>query len=557
MERIKTRLIRVSRRVIHGIFLSGIFLLLTAVTSFALGLLKNPRILNPEFLGPFLSGLILAWTFQFWKDLLDLFLEKILPIKEPSHHQLLRSAVRGMYRIESMKHLLGIITHFLTMKIEVQNVVIFVRKPGEPGFWMGVQRGYEKKFVSYHIDERNPLIIHFKTKKKPLSASTLNRLVAKSKRVKVIAPDSISETMVSIPQILKDFDGEFCIPSFLGEELKNILILGKKKNGKRYSAADLDLITQLAQEAAPAIESARLFDETHQKKNELKLVNEQLAYSKSKLLKALKETEVAHKRLQDTQAQLIHEQKMATLGRLAASVGHEVNNPLTILSMNVSRVILKYRKDPNIKIGDIFEIFHKMEQNIGRIKAVVNTLTGLLKKSEKGKFEPLSLKLILEETLPLVQFQTYLENLSGTEVEFDIPAHLPLIRGDLERLQEVFLNLFINAYHAMMGKRNRRIKVTAHAHPEDQDLVMVYFADNGSGMTEEIQRKIFNYGYTTKPPGKGSGLGLYMCKYIIELHGGNISVKSTPGAGTTFIISLPVHVEGASRNRFIPDALSA
>ena len=98
---------------------------------------------------------------------------------------------------------------------------------------------------------------------------------------------------------------------------------------------------------------------------------------------------------------------MATLGRLAASVGHEVNNPLTILSMNVSRAILKYRKDPEIRWPRSW-MFLTRWKNIERIKAVVNTLTGLLKRSEKGKFEPLSLKLILEETLPWCNFRLIL-----------------------------------------------------------------------------------------------------------------------------------------------------
>jgi signal transduction histidine kinase len=262
-----------------------------------------------------------------------------------------------------------------------------------------------------------------------------------------------------------------------------------------------------------------------------------------KLMQALEETEKANKQLQDTQAQLIHEQKMATLGRLAASVGHEVNNPLTVLSMNVSRAILKYRKDPDLKVSGVLDLFQKMEQNIGRIKAVVNTLTGLLKKSEKGKFEPLSLKLLLEETLPLVQFQTYLENPSGTEVQFDIPADIPLIRGDLERLQEVFLNLFINAYHAMAGRSQRKVVVEARVSPHDSKMVEIDFSDNGAGMTDEVQRRAFTYGFTTKGPGRGSGMGLYICKYIIELHGGDIKLRSQPGIGTTFTLTLPVYEE--------------
>jgi len=341
-------------------------------------------------------------------------------------------------------------------------------------------------------------------------------------------------------------DAACCVPSFLGREMKSVLVLGEKKSGDYYSTEDLNVLYTLAQESAIAIENARLYDEAVKKSQELGRINEQLEYSKNLLMNALKETETANKQLQDTQAQLIHEQKMATLGRLAASVGHEVNNPLTILSMNVSRALLKHRKDSDLKVTDVLDLFKKMEQNIGRIKAVVNTLTGLLKRSEKGKFEALSLKLILEETLPLVQFQTYLDNLTGTDVEFDVPSNVPLIRGDLERLQEVFLNLFINAYHAMAGRRNRRIHVKAAVDPENTNRIAIRFADNGSGISEEVMKKIFNYGFTTKPPGKGSGMGLYMCKYIMELHGGDMKVESLLGQGTTFVLYLPIHEEAGS-----------
>ena len=142
-----------------------------------------------------------------------------------------------------------------------------------------------------------------------------------------------------------------------------------------------------------------------------------------------------------------------------------------------------------------------------------------------------------------LQFQTYLENLSGTEVEFDIPGNIPLIKGDLERLQEVFLNLFINSYQAMASKRDRKIVVKAYPSTGNNDLVTIDFSDNGQGMTDEIMKKIFNYGFTTKPVGKGSGIGLYMCRYIIELHGGEIKVRSQLESGTTFVITLPVYRE--------------
>jgi signal transduction histidine kinase len=430
---------------------------------------------------------------------------------------------------------------------------VLMREGTSDQYHLAYQRGFDKKFLTLTLYQNDPLIHYLETHKEAVDIERIKEQVEaasykRDKSEKAYDYEAIRERM-------NQLQASCCVPSFLGRELRNILMLGEKKSGEYYSNEDLNLLYTLAQESSIAIENARLYDEAVRKTIELERINEQLEHSKTLLIKALQEAEGANKQLQDTQAQLIHEQKMATLGRLAASVGHEVNNPLTILSMNVSRVILKYRKNQDMKVTEILDVFDKMEKNIERIKAVVNTLTGLLKKSEKGKFEALSLKLILEETLPLVQFQTYLDNLSGTEVDFNVPGNVPLIRGDLERLQEVFLNLFINAYHAMAGKRHRKIGVLAEIDQRDPSMVAIHFRDNGSGMAEDVMKKVFNYGYTTKAPGKGSGLGLYMCKYIIELHGGTITVDSKLGEGTTFTLTLPIYSETPALKSVLPKGL--
>ena len=473
------------------------------------------------------------------RNILVKLTDRYLFQRKYDYQKLLKDATRGMSKIESLNHLLGLVVHFITMRMRVKNAAVLTRKNAPQEFTLGYQRGYEKNFLDYRIDDTNPLIIYLAHEKEAVDLERIKEYMDAGHKKKIKGQPEHEYDFHAIKLTMEELQVACCVPSFLGHELRNVLLLGEKKSSDYYTNDDLNVLFTLAQESAIAIENAKLFDEAVNKSHQLEKINEQLEYSRGLLMKALRETEVANKQLQDTQAQLIHEQKMATLGRLAASVGHEVNNPLTILSMNVSRAILKYRKNPDLRVGEVLDLFQKIEQNIARIKAVVNTLTGLLKKSEKGKFEPLSLKLILEETLPLVQFQTYLDNLTGTEVEFDIPGNIPLVRGDLERLQEVFLNLFINAYHAMAGRRNRRIRVTAEVAVENSHNVDIHFTDNGSGMTEEVMKKIFNYGFTTKPPGRGSGMGLYMCKYILELHGGDIKVKSKVGDGTTFTITLP------------------
>ncbi len=493
-----------------------------------------------------LSIVLIVLGYDPIRSLLVNLTDHVLFQKKYDYQKILKDASRGMSQIQSLEKLMQLVVHFVTMKMRVKNAAVLTLKTETADYVLGYERGYKRTLLDYRVPEASYLIQYLLREKEAVDLERVKECLAQGSRKKGKDLSPHSYDFASIKLQMEELEASCCVPSFLSGNLRNVLILGEKKSGDYYTDEDLNVLFTLAQESAIAIENARLYDEAIKKTAELEKINHQLEYSKDLLMKALRETEVANKQLQDTQAQLIHEQKMATLGRLAASVGHEVNNPLTILSMNVSRAILKYRKEPELKIKDILDIFQKMEQNIGRIKAVVNTLTGLLKKSEKGTFEPLSLKLILEETLPLVQFQTYLDNLTGTEVEFDIPGSIPLIRGDLERLQEVFLNLFINAYHAMGGKRHRQIHVTADIDPENGQRVAVHFTDNGSGMSEDVIKKIFNYGFTTKPPGKGSGMGLYMCKYIVELHGGDMKVKSKVGEGTTFTLTLPIYEEAGT-----------
>lgn len=478
--------------------------------------------------------------------------------KKYDYQKVLKDASRGMSRIESLNYLLKLVIHFVTMRIRIKNAAAMMwnefKKTYEIVYWRGYgdvggkrRTDVGRSIHSATVSPDHALVRYLLDVNEVLDIDRLRGWMDSGAEAGKRDGKESSYDWKAIESFMKDLRASCIVPSFLGKELRSMLILGAKKSGDIYTDQDLTVLHTLAQESAIAIENARLYDEAVHKSKELERINRQLEQASSRLILALNAAEEANKRLLDTQAQLIHEQRMATLGRLAASVGHEVNNPLTILSMNVSRMILKYRKDPELKVRAVEEYFQKMESNIQRIKAVVNTLTGLLKKSERGRFEALSLKLVIEETLPLVQFQTYLDNLTGTEVEFDIPAQIPLIKGDLERLQEVFLNLFTNAYHALADSKERRIRVLAHVDPANPKFVTVDFSDSGCGMEEETASKIFNYGFTTKGEGRGSGIGLYMCRYIIEIHGGEVKVRSKRGEGTTFTMTLPIYEEEISR----------
>lgn len=506
--------------------------------------LRNFEISQSRFLAFSIVLLFLSLSFYLYeriRPVYELWLEQTLFPEGVNYKKLLDDATRRIAKIKSPRRLFSLVIHFVTMSLSVKNAAVLV-KDLKGVFRLAHQRGYQElENIGLSLDGRNPIISFLDREKSPLDLDQIEVLLKNSMRR--VNQSHLSYPFEVIHQELTRLRAVSIIPSFYGKELKSILLIGYKKDGKKLSEKEIDILFHLSEDTAIAIENARLYDEALGKGKKLEQINRELHDASRKLIHALNETEEANKRLQDTQAQLLHEQKMVTLGRLASSVGHEINNPLTILSMNVSRIILKYRKDPELKVEDVLDFFKKIEANIQRIQAVVNTLTGLLRRHEKGRMKPLSLKIVLEETLPLVRFQTYMDNLSGTEVEFDMPTHIPLIRGDLERLQEVFLNLFINSLHAMQGSQNRKISVRAETDAEDPKMVVISFTDNGVGMPEEVMKKIFNFRFTTKQEGKGSGIGLYMCKYIVEIHGGQIKVQSKPGQGTTFKIILPVYEE--------------
>ncbi len=542
-----------SRRLL--VFFGQILFALAVFVLFRLGwnVFLSGRYGFPEWTWIAAAVVVILAVDEALRSILQRWTEHRLFGKTFSYAKILREASREIILITSLRELSRRIIAVLVRKAGTENVAIYVRAAKKDQFELEGCHGYAgDERPDGVLEMKSPLILHLSKKQGPLSVSAVSSELKRAKS------ESERARLMDVLSTMKRLRAEVVAPSFLGGfptimggrrtfmSLRGILILGKKKSGEAFYEEDLDMLSALAQEHAIAFENARLYDEAVSKSKELGAINTELEAAQGRLMRALDETEVANKKLRDAQMQLIHEQKMATLGRLASSVGHEVNNPLTILSMNVSRAILKYRKNPDLKVNEILDIFQKMEQNIARIKAVVNTLTGLLKKSQHGKFEPLSLKLILEETLPLVQFQTYLENLTDTEVDFQIPAGTPLIKGDLERLQEVFLNLFINAYHAMTGKKDRRIVVTSQVDPSDANFVVIEFSDNGAGMSDDIMKKLFTYGYTTKPTGRGSGIGLYMCRYIVELHGGEIKVRSRTGEGTTFVLRLPAYYEPVS-----------
>jgi two-component system NtrC family sensor kinase len=135
---------------------------------------------------------------------------------------------------------------------------------------------------------------------------------------------------------------------------------------------------------------------------------------------------------------------------------------------------------------------------------------------------------------------------SGIEVHMRLDESNPQVRGDEQKLQQVLLNLLVNAESAMEGATLRHLSLTTQ---RKRDMVQIIVSDTGHGMPPNVSQRVFEPFFTTKPPGEGTGLGLSVSYGIIQAHRGTISVESTPDVGTTFTILLPFYTEGRGRGK--------
>jgi len=232
---------------------------------------------------------------------------------------------------------------------------------------------------------------------------------------------------------------------------------------------------------------------------------------------------------------LIQSAKMAALGEMAGGIAHEIRNPLAIIS-SAAQILLKKGTDPEIRR----ECAEKIRAATNRAAAIIESLLRFARPSER-LVERVDVNSAVEDTLALIGHQVSLQSI---EIDKRLARRLPRVRAGKNQLQQVFMNIMLNAYHAM--PRGGRFTIESRLAPTSpQPAIEVSFTDTGSGIPEEHLSRIFDPFFTTMPVGKGTGLGLSIAYSIVQQHGGTIRVESQVGRGSTFTVTLPVERPGA------------
>jgi signal transduction histidine kinase len=243
------------------------------------------------------------------------------------------------------------------------------------------------------------------------------------------------------------------------------------------------------------------------------------------------------RQLKETHEKLLHQDKIASLGKLSASVVHEINNPIAGI-LNLIMLIKRIMDEGSITQKEINQFSQYLDLMETETKRTSRIVSNLLAFSRQSKMEPkrLSLNQIIEETLIL---NLNLLKINGVKVEKRLDQNLPDLVGSADHLQQAFMNFVSNAAEAMETSKGGVLSIETR-YSLKNGAIVVSFKDTGEGIPPENLSKLFEPFFTKKKGGKGVGLGLSVAYGIIQEHGGSINVESEVGKGTTFEVELPL-----------------
>lgn len=296
------------------------------------------------------------------------------------------------------------------------------------------------------------------------------------------------------------------------------------------SNMNLDAPIQVARGSAEISDLAHSFDAMRVRlKAAVSEINEFTQKLEGKVEERTKELQLAHQKL-------VQSDRMASLGQLSASVAHEINNPVAgilNLSMLLQRIL---REDgvPPARLADFKRYLAQITSETSRVGRIVSDLLAFSRRPAPHRSET-DLNGVIQNTLSLISHKLKLNNV---EARLELDPALPHVQCDRSQIQQAVLNLVLNAAEAMQGKPSPLLTIASGRGRGAAAWFRV--SDNGEGMTPEVMKQIFDPFFTTKPDGKGVGLGLAVTYGIVHSHGGEIEVKSAPGQGTAFTVTLPL-----------------
>ena len=471
--------------VFAGLFAS-IFALLVLPTLVIQELIASQMGRGARVVGLTISAILIVLVSRRLENFLIRITDKYLFQKKYDYKELLKTFTTEVLTVLDIDRLVQLTTTKLTDIMKVQSCGVLLLDEMKNEYKLVASKGIED--ISVVLTRDNTLTTFLDRTKGYLSTKHQGQDSPLPKRI----IDDMNKLKL-----------ELAIPLIIHDEMIGVLTLGKKKSDEDYAQDDMDILLPLSRTLAIAISNARVLDE-----------------------------------LSKTQAEAAQREKMAVIGTLSAGINHEICNPLGIARGQCEAFLLNIRdglyknKTEKELLQKAQEIMNKVIHETDRATTITKRLSSFAKPSKGLYTEDVDIKDAVDEVLALVGYEMRLEKI---EVANEVPADFPHVMGDKKQIQEVFFNLIRNAAQAIHEKG--RIAVKVH---QNEDRIYVDIEDTGHGISEDKIGQIFNPFYTTKDPGKGTGLGLFIVRQVVERNNGRIAVRSQEGVGTTFTLDFPV-----------------
>ncbi len=440
------------------------------------------------------SALVIATLFNPIKNRVQLLIDRIFYKISYDYYMVIQQVGRELVSTITLKHVYEIIVEPIYSILKLKSAYLLSKENSH--FKVVYSRQF--KAVPSDHDIRHPGEIS--------SESQLVRLLNDRKEIQFkeeLRQETGQYKADNIERELGPYMGEVVVPIFIDSELTFLMIFGEKLSGDMFSDEDIQLLSTIANQGAIALKNALLYDAVEKK------------------------VEERTSELRASQVQLVQSEKLSAMGQLAAGLAHELNSPLS----GLVSLIKHFRGKAAIE-SEEYKDLTLMFNSCRHMAKIVKDFSSFSRKSE-GEFSDLDLQEVIESTLSLIGNEIKQKKIELTK---EYNGKLPGIRGNITELQQVVLNIIVNAVDAMEDRGRLIIRTEVEA---DERHVKMIFIDNGSGILKENIDRIFDPFFTTKAYGKGVGLGLSVSYGIIKNHSGEIKAESEFGKGAKITVSLP------------------
>jgi signal transduction histidine kinase len=473
---------------------------------------------SQSYLFSFLFFLFVALIFGPLKSRIQNIINQVFFRRAYDYQQIIKKLSQMIVTVLDLEKIGEILTQTVAeaMQAEVCRL-IFIPAGGMGSYYFCYPK--EHPISTTVVDHKNPLIQHLIKKKSSIAKDELINKAQDIKTRLLITEMELERAALVVPLVFKD-------------HLNGYFLLGPKLSGELFNREDIDFLETLSDQSALAVENARSY-------KQVEVLNRDLEDKILARTAALKQTLLEKERVQE---KLIQSESLAAIGQLVAGVAHELNNPLastvSLLQTAIEDLEINELRSPpdQSTIDDL----HYADQELRRARQIVTSLLDLSRQTVSYS-ESVSINAVIHDTLCVIQKRW---KKSTFKLNLILGEKLPMIHGNFASLGQVAMNIIQNAFQAMEGKPSAVDIITRFNRNSNQ--VVFSCIDTGPGVPIPFQKDIFKPFFTTKDPGKGTGLGLYISHEIVRRHGGELLYSDHHGGGAEFTVLLPAHLAGSS-----------